>query len=60
MHGDDVTELGSKQAYVPYFGRKEHCSRGLKSGRAWAWILRTVGTITQNVVPEFFFNFGYL
>jgi len=33
VHGDDVTELGSEQASVPYFRRKEHCSRGLKRGR---------------------------
>jgi len=34
-----VRELGSEQASVPYFRRKEHCSRGLKRGAAWAWLL---------------------
>jgi len=45
VYGDDVTELGREEASVPFFRRKEHCSRCLKGGGAWEWLLLTQGLL---------------
>ena len=44
-----VTDVGSEQASVPYLRRKERCSRGLKRGRAWVWLL--LNTVPQKRIP---------
>jgi len=50
-----TSQLGSEQACVRHFERKEHCSRGLKRGGAWAWawlfliyFIASLGSLQEN------------